>query len=320
MCIIGIESSVTLYLFFDHYITIHIQSSSGKEDRYGRTDVVFLWAYMLNILEMKAKEEIYMDEICFVIQPFDNGKFDKRYEDVFKPAIIAAGLEPYRVDGDDLAIIPIETIEEKINAATICLADITLNNPNVWYEVGYAIAKKKTTVLICSDERSDKYPFDIRQRNILNYKTESQSDFTILKNKLTSRIKKLSSSNIIAPIEPINKEVDNIEGLSYQEVSLIASILATQDTPNEYISVWSVKEQMKKSGLNELAFNISVRKLLYKKFVELSKEYDYNGNEYNALIITEQGNDWILKNEDKFSYEYEASEGVFKIEETLPFD
>ncbi|MBU0719064.1 MAG: hypothetical protein KJ749_12505 [Planctomycetes bacterium] len=38
---------------------------------------------------------------CFVIQPFDDGgEFDKRYEDVFLPAIRDAGLEPYRVDRD----------------------------------------------------------------------------------------------------------------------------------------------------------------------------------------------------------------------------
>ena len=53
-----------------------------------------------------------MDEFCFMIQPFDGGKFDKRYEDVFKPAIEAAGLEAYRVDNDDLATVPIEMIEE----------------------------------------------------------------------------------------------------------------------------------------------------------------------------------------------------------------
>lgn len=77
-----------------------------------------------------------MENFCFMIQPFDGGRFDKRYEDIYKPAIIAAGLDAYRVDADDLAQVPIDTIEEKIRAATICVADITLNNPNVWYEVG----------------------------------------------------------------------------------------------------------------------------------------------------------------------------------------
>ena len=31
---------------------------------------------------------------CFVIQPFDKGPFDKRYDDVLDPAIRAALLEP----------------------------------------------------------------------------------------------------------------------------------------------------------------------------------------------------------------------------------
>ncbi len=39
-------------------------------------------------------------EKCFVIQPFDNDKFDKRFKDVFEPAIQKANLEPYRVDRD----------------------------------------------------------------------------------------------------------------------------------------------------------------------------------------------------------------------------
>ena len=52
---------------------------------------------------------------CFVIQKFDRGKFDKRYRDVFEPAIRAAGYEPYRVDRDLGASIPIEEIEKKIS-------------------------------------------------------------------------------------------------------------------------------------------------------------------------------------------------------------
>lgn len=45
---------------------------------------------------------------CFVIQPFDKGRYDKCYEDVFAPAIHDAGLEPYRVDRDPGVTIPIE--------------------------------------------------------------------------------------------------------------------------------------------------------------------------------------------------------------------
>jgi hypothetical protein len=44
---------------------------------------------------------------CFVMQPFDGAAFDSRYREVYAPAIVAAGLEPYRVDEDPRVSIPI---------------------------------------------------------------------------------------------------------------------------------------------------------------------------------------------------------------------
>ncbi len=80
---------------------------------------------------------------CFVIQPFDGGRFDKRYTDIFQPAIKAAGLDPNRVDRDPPVSIPINEIEQGIRGAAVCFAEITLDNPNVWFELGYAIGRKK---------------------------------------------------------------------------------------------------------------------------------------------------------------------------------
>jgi hypothetical protein len=57
---------------------------------------------------------------CFVIQPFDGGRFDKRFADVFSPAIEAVKMEPYRVDRDPGVDVPIDAIEDGIrNAETI---------------------------------------------------------------------------------------------------------------------------------------------------------------------------------------------------------
>src|SRR5579862_5039729 len=106
---------------------------------------------------------------CFVMQSFDGGPLDDRYEDVFAPAIIDAGLEPYRVDRDPNVTIPIDEIEAGIRNADVCLAEISLDKPNVWYELGFAIAAQKTAVRVgdlvgvCSrlatapDGRSDCY-------------------------------------------------------------------------------------------------------------------------------------------------------------------
>ena len=73
---------------------------------------------------------------CFVIQPFDNDKYDRRYTDVFAPAISRAGLEPYRVDKDLGVKIPIVDIEKGIAESSLCFAEISNDNPNVWYELG----------------------------------------------------------------------------------------------------------------------------------------------------------------------------------------
>jgi hypothetical protein len=66
---------------------------------------------------------------CFVIQPFDSGKFDKRFKETFAPAVKTAGLEPHRVDEDARAEVLITSIEDGIRSEAVCLADITTDNP-----------------------------------------------------------------------------------------------------------------------------------------------------------------------------------------------
>jgi hypothetical protein len=128
-----------------------------------------------------------MSKICFVIQPFDEEN-NKRYQNVIEPAIQDAELEPYRVDMDKSVQVPIKSIEEKIKESEICFADISDDNPNVWYEVGFAVACEKKLVLACSDKR-EKYPFDIQHKNIVNYK--ARTGHKKLKKEITARLKAL---------------------------------------------------------------------------------------------------------------------------------
>jgi hypothetical protein len=83
---------------------------------------------------------------CFVMKPFDGGTFDKVYESVFAPAIRVAGVDPYRVDSDSSVGIPIQEIENGIRDSELCFADITTDNPNVWFELGFALAIPREVV------------------------------------------------------------------------------------------------------------------------------------------------------------------------------
>ena len=129
-----------------------------------------------------------MDSFCFVIQPFDNGKYDSRYRDIIKPAIESCGFYAYRVDEDYSVEVPISAIESKIKEASFVIAEISTDNPNVWFEVGFALANSKLVILMCSDERTSGFPFDIRHRNILSYRTESISDFKECQKRLEDMI------------------------------------------------------------------------------------------------------------------------------------
>ena len=125
------------------------------------------------------------------MQPFDGDVYDKRYEDVFAPGIKEAGLEPYRVDRDSGVSVPIDDIESGIRSAQLCFAEITTDNPNVWFELGFAIAASKDVVLVCSEERKSHFPFDVQHRSIIKYRTGAPQDFVELRNKITKRISAL---------------------------------------------------------------------------------------------------------------------------------
>src|SRR2546422_5567219 len=170
---------------------------------------------------------------CFVIQPFDKGKFDKRYDDVFKPAIEKAGLEPYRVDRDPKVSIPIDEIENNIRNAAVCLADITTDNPNVWFELGFAIASKKDVVLVCSDERETKCPFDVHHRSIIKYSSESPRDFKSLEETATQRIQALlQKERGIEAIATIETPLKPTEGLSAHEIVALAVVMQNRLAPH----------------------------------------------------------------------------------------
>jgi hypothetical protein len=238
---------------------------------------------------------------CFVIQPFDGGKFDKRFEDVYEPAIRNADLEPYRVDRDPKVDVPIDAIEEGIRNAAVCLADITTDNPNVWYELGFAYASNKPVVMVCSYEReSKKYPFDIQHRTILPYKVESTQDFENLKAEVTRRIRALMQKTDTLRQIREHESVAPVEGLSQLELVVLAAVASNAISASDGVSVFVVKKDVEQAGFTALGFTLGLQRLLKKDFLEYHEGEDFRGEQYRVVHMTEKGWDWIERNEDKF--------------------
>ncbi len=237
---------------------------------------------------------------CFVIQPFDAGKFDKRFADVFAPAIKAAGLEPYRVDQDPNVEIPIDAIETGISGASVCLADITTDNPNVWYELGYAFASGRPVVMVCSDERTGrKYPFDIQHRTIIPYLSDSTQDFEKLKREITKRIQALTQRGEAMRRLAETEQVAPVEGLSQPELVVLASVAGARTQPDGGLSVFIAKQDAERAGFTPVGVALGLRRLQKKGFIALYDVQDLNDT-YQAVKLTDVGWDWVERNESKF--------------------
>ena len=104
---------------------------------------------------------------AFVVMQFSD-TFNALYIDVIKPTCEKFGLEAIRADDIYKCDLIINDIARSIEEASVIIADVTTDNPNVFYEVGYAHGIKKATILL-SDRTREKLPFDVSGFRTLFY-------------------------------------------------------------------------------------------------------------------------------------------------------
>ena len=117
---------------------------------------------------------------CFMIMPYgrkptqaESGRgpaeidFNALWDRAYVPAIKALGYEPVRADQDTSALIVSEMLE-RIYFADLVLADMTIPNGNVYYEVGIRHASQKTGCVLLAADWS-KQLFDVVQLRTVRY-------------------------------------------------------------------------------------------------------------------------------------------------------
>src|SRR5207302_334962 len=107
----------------------------------------------------------------FVAMPFGNKEgidFNKIYSDLIKPALESVGLEVFRADEELRAgNIRIDMFQELL-LADLVVADLSIDNPNVWYELGVRHALRPRGVVQIQGKR-EHLPFDIYVDRVLRY-------------------------------------------------------------------------------------------------------------------------------------------------------
>lgn len=97
---------------------------------------------------------------AFIISQF-GGNYDVLYDEVIKPICKSLSYDPIRGDEVASCAMILNDIIASIQNSAVIIADITPDNPNVFYEIGYAHALKKPTILLCDKALRDRLPFDV---------------------------------------------------------------------------------------------------------------------------------------------------------------
>jgi len=136
--------------------------------------------------------------LCFVDMPFGQKPdlksgvvvdFDQIYNEAIKPAIEACGLEALRGDEERTGGIIHGAMFARLLLAEFVVADLTLANPNVFYELGIRHAAKPfTTVPIYANVSA--LPFDVALVRAVGYQLKKGKLTKAAAQKLKSQLSK----------------------------------------------------------------------------------------------------------------------------------
>ena len=259
-----------------------------------------------------------MDEKkCFIIQPLDEA-YKNRCDETYKPAIRNAGLFPYRVDEHyEPHKLKIQQIWEEIKNSDVCLAEITKDNPNVWYEYGFADGRNIPIVLICEDVRRGKLPFDVNQKDVYFYQTDSQGDWEELQKEITRRLEIATQSIDVTKLTaPVSSSLNLDEMRPHSLTALVR--IASSAYLDEGMSLYSLKRAMNNAGFNDLAASLALRELLSKQFI-VNATRSESFNEVETLVPTEKAMVWLSANQDSLNLKEDTSRTEYMSDDDIPF-
>lgn len=168
------------------------------------------------------------EKTCFVIMPIsmpdvykaeykDNGKhFIEVYENLFVPAIEKVGLKPISpiTKGSDLIQA---SIIENLNSSDLVLCDMSIFNPNVFFELGVRTALNKPVSYV-RDESVRSIPFDNAPINAHTYKRFPgfvlNKEINTLAEHLAETINKSETQNQLWKYFGVSAQADLLEAKS----------------------------------------------------------------------------------------------------------
>ena len=115
--------------------------------------------------------------------------FDAVYRTFIQPAIEKSGLVASKTNEANSGELLLKNMYARILFCRFAIADITFNNPNVYYELGIRHATRPHTTILLHENSLDEIPFDLSVFSVLNYEYDLEKK--VIKN-LEQKIDELS--------------------------------------------------------------------------------------------------------------------------------
>ena len=147
--------------------------------------------------------------------------FDAIYNDLLKPAIEAAGFKVFRATEEQAAGDIKTDMFQELLIADLVVADLTLDNPNVWYELGVRHALRARGILLVQGS-TDKQPFgiytDCKLHYTLNNGVPDPATLETDKNALTAWVKATLASCHDRKLSPVYQRLPNLQEPHWQSL------------------------------------------------------------------------------------------------------
>jgi hypothetical protein len=192
---------------------------------------------------------------CFIIMPINTPDlYMQRYRNdkehflhvlnhLFIPSIKNAGLDSIKPISEGSEIIH-GKIVKNLESADLVLCDISILNPNVFFELGIRVAINKPLCLV-KDNLTENIPFDTSIIN--NYTYDSSLDTWLIENEVTRITKHIQNS--------INEKAGKNSLWEYFSLSMPASIKSDDNDISRQISFLTLQVEALRNDISRRRLN-----------------------------------------------------------------
>jgi tetratricopeptide (TPR) repeat protein len=176
--------------------------------------------------------------------------FNRVFADYLRPALEAAGLEVFRADEEQRAGDIRADMFQELLVADLVVADLTLDNPNVWYELGVRHALRARGVVLVQGPRATQ-PFDIYTDRKLHYALANgvpdPATLDADRARLTAMVGETMATSTRRKVSPVFQLIPNLEQPEWRHL-LLAQRNEFSDAYEQWASRMEVAREKNRPG------------------------------------------------------------------------